>query len=207
MEPHEQQPFLEPKKAEDTGNKAQQPPTHVSSPYSKKRQVLATVCATLGCLLNGAVIGFTGPAIPSLMNQTDTGGYTIWNSPIKLTPSDASWITGLLSIGCFVGCITAGPVMEKFGRRITLLGFTSSLYFTGFAFILLGENAAMVFLGRFLDGMGLGLYWPLLQFTSWKLQPQICAGFWAASSSSWGASGSSSYSPRGLPSTGSNSQV
>ena len=27
-------------------------------------QVLATLCATLGCLLNGSVIGYTGPAIP-----------------------------------------------------------------------------------------------------------------------------------------------
>ena len=28
-----------------------------SSTFAKKRQVLATVCATLGCLLNGAAIG------------------------------------------------------------------------------------------------------------------------------------------------------
>ena len=27
-------------------------------------QILATLCATLGCLLNGSVIGYTGPAIP-----------------------------------------------------------------------------------------------------------------------------------------------
>ena len=27
-------------------------------------QILATICATLGCLLNGSVIGYTGPAIP-----------------------------------------------------------------------------------------------------------------------------------------------
>ena len=33
---------------------------YVTSTYSKKKQVLATICATLGCLLNGAAIGFTG---------------------------------------------------------------------------------------------------------------------------------------------------
>ena len=31
-----------------------------TSSYSKKKQVLATIFATLGCLLNGAAIGFTG---------------------------------------------------------------------------------------------------------------------------------------------------
>ena len=34
--------------------------SYPTSSYSKKRQVLATICATLGCLLNGAAIGFTG---------------------------------------------------------------------------------------------------------------------------------------------------
>ena len=34
--------------------------SYPTSTYSKKRQVLATICATLGCLLNGAAIGFTG---------------------------------------------------------------------------------------------------------------------------------------------------
>ena len=39
---------------------------YVTSTYSKKKQVLATICATLGCLLNGAAIGFTGGLSNSL---------------------------------------------------------------------------------------------------------------------------------------------
>ena len=31
---------------------------------ASQSQILATICATLGCLLNGSVIGYTGPAIP-----------------------------------------------------------------------------------------------------------------------------------------------
>ena len=41
--------------------------------------MLATLCATLGCLLNGSVIGFSSPAIPSLLYSNATnvyGGYT-----------------------------------------------------------------------------------------------------------------------------------
>jgi hypothetical protein len=31
-------------------------------------QILATFCATYGCLLNGTVIGYSAPAIPSLLD-------------------------------------------------------------------------------------------------------------------------------------------
>ena len=35
----------------------------------------------------------TGPAIPSLMNQTLSGGFTIWGTPILLKAQEASWIS------------------------------------------------------------------------------------------------------------------
>jgi len=129
--------------------------TTSTSLYSKRKQVLATLFATLGCLLNGAVIGYTGPAIPSLMNTTGMGN-NVYGADLVLGPQEASWITGLLSIGCFVGCIVAGPCMERFGRRITLMIVTSSAYLLGFIFILLASNVALIFIGRFLTGMGLG---------------------------------------------------
>jgi hypothetical protein len=50
--------------------------------------------------LNGAVIGYTGPALPSL---ADPGGGSFWGPPLLLRDQEASWITSLLSIGCFVG--------------------------------------------------------------------------------------------------------
>lgn len=127
-----------------------------ASPQSRKRQIQATFCATLGCLLNGSVIGYTGPAIPSLMNKTPNGGRTLWETPIELEAQEASWIAGLLSVGCFVGCLLAGPTMEYFGRRTNLLVFTSCLYLAGFFLILLAGNSGMVLAGRFLNGMGLG---------------------------------------------------
>jgi hypothetical protein len=33
-----------------------------------------------------------GPAIPSLMNRTETGGRTVWQTGIRLEAQDASWI-------------------------------------------------------------------------------------------------------------------
>ena len=57
-------------------------------------QVLAALCTTLGCLLNGAAIAYTGPAIPSLTNITGdpNDGGTVWGGDIRVDAQEASWI-------------------------------------------------------------------------------------------------------------------
>ena len=74
---------------------------------------MATVCATLGCLLNGAVIGYTGPALPSL---ADPAGDSLWGPALVLGDQEGSWITSLLSIGCFIGGSTCGTVSYKYRK-------------------------------------------------------------------------------------------
>ena len=44
----------------ETSHTVEDVSSYPTSSYSKKKQILATVFATLGCLLNGAAIGFTG---------------------------------------------------------------------------------------------------------------------------------------------------
>ncbi|XP_023346118.1 facilitated trehalose transporter Tret1-2 homolog [Eurytemora carolleeae] len=124
-----------------------------SSPYSKKKQTIATACATLGCLLNGCVIGFTSPALPSLL----TGSPDIYGNPVPLELQQSSWIASILSIGCFIGCIMAGPIMEKIGRKQTLLWVCTVNYALGFILILVANNTIFIYIGRFLNGVGLGL--------------------------------------------------
>ena len=63
----------------------------------------------------------------------------------------------MLSIGSLVGCLLAGLCMERLGRRITLLVVTSAAYTAGFLAILLAPSAPVIYLGRFLSGLGLGL--------------------------------------------------
>ena len=53
-------------------------------------QILATLCATYGCFLNGSVIGYSAPAIPSLLNHTSTD---LYGNPFVLTAQQASWIS------------------------------------------------------------------------------------------------------------------
>jgi len=123
-----------------------------ASAYSKKKQVLATFFVTLGCLLNGSVIGYTSPAIPSLRNGT-----TVFGGKINLSYQEASWMTGLLSLGCFFGCVLAGPIMERLGRRLTLMLVASGSYASGFLFIIVAQSAELLYFGRFCNGIGLGV--------------------------------------------------
>jgi len=125
-----------------------------SSPYSKRKQILATVCVTLGCLLNGSVIGYTSPAIPSLLNNNTL---TVWGYQSQVTFQQASWMTGLLSIGSFVGCVIAGPIMERIGRKKTLMIVAGGFYSLGFILICLASQAEFIYAGRFMNGAGLGV--------------------------------------------------
>ena len=111
------------------------------------RQILATFCATLGCFLNGTVIGYSAPAIPSVMGTTGNGT-DLWGNPFKLDSQQASWITSILSLGCFFGCIIAGPIMEKIGRKKTLLYITTLWFGSGYLFIFLANSAEMIYIGR-----------------------------------------------------------
>jgi len=125
-----------------------------SSAYSKKKQVVATLCVTLGCLLNGSVIGYTSPAIPSLL---DNSTMTVWSTPSRITFQQASWMTGLLSIGSFVGCVIAGPIMERIGRKKSLMFVAGGFYSLGFILITLASHAEFIYAGRFMNGAGLGV--------------------------------------------------
>lgn len=125
-----------------------------STRYSRRKQITAAFCATLTCILNGCVIGFTGPALPSLFKNESS---TIYSSSLRINLQQASWITSVLSIGCFVGCLIAGSVMEKMGRKKTLVWGSCATYITGFAAIFLAPDTIVIYIGRFLNGLAYGI--------------------------------------------------
>jgi len=86
----------------------------VTSPYSKKKQILATLCATLGCLLNGSVIGYTGPAIPSLTNTTGerAEGEIFGGSLLFSMPSNPAGSLDFYLLAAFVAASWQGPVFS-----------------------------------------------------------------------------------------------
>ena len=99
------------------------------------------------------MIGYTSPAIPSLMNQngTDLYGNSFW-----VNDQQVSWITGIMSIGCLLGCLIAGPISEKIGRKSALLYCTATSFFLGYLLIFLANHVALIYIGRTICGMGMG---------------------------------------------------
>jgi len=126
---------------------------YISSRYSKSKQLFATISATLGCLLNGLVMGYTGPALPSLTNST---AVNVYGERLTITAQEGSWIAGLVSIGCLVGSLMAGPTMDRFGRRFALMVVSSGSFLLGFTLMLLADSALHLYIGRMLNGIGLG---------------------------------------------------
>eukprot|EP00095_Tigriopus_kingsejongensis_P008179 snap_masked-scaffold405_size181423-processed-gene-0.1 protein:Tk08179 transcript:snap_masked-scaffold405_size181423-processed-gene-0.1-mRNA-1 annotation:"facilitated trehalose transporter tret1-like isoform x2" len=61
-----------------------------------------------------------------------------------------------MSLGCFFGCIVCGPVMEKLGRKPTLMLVTNGIFILGYMLIFLALNEGMLLTGRFFTGSGLG---------------------------------------------------
>ena len=53
-----------------------------------------------------------------------------------------------MSLGCFFGCIFAGYVMEKIGRKKTLLYVTSSCFLIGYIAIFLANHVVVIYIGR-----------------------------------------------------------
>ena len=53
-----------------------------------------------------------------------------------------------MALGCFFGCIIAGPIIEKIGRKPSLQFVATSTFFTGYLMIFLAANTAMILIGR-----------------------------------------------------------
>lgn len=99
------------------------------------------------------------PAIPSLDNS-DRG-----STPPASRSSRPSWMTGLLSTGSFVGCVIAGPIMERIGRKSPSC---SSLGDHSLGFIItLAIFRNLIYARRFMNGVGQRAWcWPLCPSTS-----------------------------------------
>ncbi|XP_068221263.1 facilitated trehalose transporter Tret1-like [Palaemon carinicauda] len=70
---------------------------------------------------------------------------------IVLTTADIAWIASIISVGCVLGSILAGRVMDLIGRRTTVIVLAPFLL-TGWLIIALAPNAPVILLGRMICG-------------------------------------------------------
>ena len=55
---------------------------------------------------------------------------------------------GLLSLGAFFGLLISGPMMDKIGRRRTLLTFTTFNFLAGYGLMIASFHQYMIWSGR-----------------------------------------------------------
>jgi len=113
---------------------------------------ILSVIASLWCpLLFGLSIGYTGPTgatmlAPSAGNKL----YILESETMK------SLFGSLLLVGCAFGSLLAGHMVQKLGRRLTLLA-TSPVYTLSFICMAMTTQQGFLLFGRFASGLAVGV--------------------------------------------------
>ena len=112
--------------------------------YNYKYIIGISFVSALGGYLFGFDFAVIAGALPFLREQ------------FALTPVWEGFLTGTLALGCIVGCLIAGNVADKYGRKPGLL--TAALIFAVSALGMAFSSSLTVFLiMRFAAGIGVGM--------------------------------------------------
>uniref|UniRef100_A0A2M4A0I2 Facilitated trehalose transporter Tret1 n=1 Tax=Anopheles triannulatus TaxID=58253 RepID=A0A2M4A0I2_9DIPT len=116
---------------------------------SPSRQFLAGILVNLASVMVGTSLGWTSPIGPKLASKDE--------SPLDTIPtaSQNSWIASLVALGALIAPFIAGPLAERFGRRLTLLG-SSAFFIVSWVLLLTTGTVVQVLIARFLQGLGVG---------------------------------------------------
>ncbi|ETS78442.1 hypothetical protein PFICI_10504 [Pestalotiopsis fici W106-1] len=129
----------------------------LSTPAPKEvhnfRIYILALISSMGAVLFGYDLGFIGTALELESFKKDFG---ILNLSKSEKSAFAANVVSLLQAGCIIGSLGAGPLSDRFGRRVTL-GITALFYNVGSA-IQTGSHGseAMLLAGRAIGGVGVG---------------------------------------------------
>ncbi|XP_018401407.1 PREDICTED: facilitated trehalose transporter Tret1-like [Cyphomyrmex costatus] len=110
-------------------------------------QYLAAITATLSLAATGSHIGWTSPTLP-ILKSTD--------SHVPITSDDASWIASFYLLGTIPGCIVAALIVDRLGRKISLLlgGIPLTI---SYILIITAWNPYVLYAARGIGGIGQGI--------------------------------------------------
>ncbi|KAH8252599.1 hypothetical protein KR032_000711, partial [Drosophila birchii] len=91
----------------------------------------------------GTVLGWSGPVEASIKN----------GSAYKFRPSTVEWglVGSLMTLGGACSCIPVGILLDKIGRKVTMLVMVAP-FTIGWLLIIFAQHVAMLVVGRFLVG-------------------------------------------------------
>ncbi|KAJ9581264.1 hypothetical protein L9F63_023557 [Diploptera punctata] len=114
------------------------------------KQMFISAVSSATLLSSGMNVGFSAVSLPHMLDP---------NGPDKLTVDQGSWFASITFITILAGCLTCGPLLDKLGRRRTLL-LVNIPFVLGWALQWLAPTPApvhMLYLGRLLNGLGGGM--------------------------------------------------
>ena len=113
--------------------------------------------ASVSAIVCGSYQAWPSPALDHLKRR---------NSGFQVTPNHETWIVSLYYAGDLVGSLLNFPLIDRIGRKYTLLAFTIP-ELIGWLLIIYAENPTYFFVARFLGGVGEGgIYSTLIIYLS-----------------------------------------
>ncbi|CAG0894217.1 unnamed protein product [Cyprideis torosa] len=122
-----------------------------------KPQIFAALAVSIGSMSVGMTAAYTSPALVS-MNSTE--------SRVRPTQEEQTWIGSLMPLCALCGGAIGGTLIEKLGRKHTLLGTSlpfilgkpSSLPFIlAWLLIAFAQDVLMIYAGRAIAGLCIGI--------------------------------------------------
>ncbi|XP_026315677.1 facilitated trehalose transporter Tret1-like isoform X2 [Hyposmocoma kahamanoa] len=128
------------------------------------KQLWLTLGASLGFLIIGLVRGFSASALPSIAKL---------DPHLIETSEQKSWIGAIPPLGAFMGSMISGPLMQKAGRRRTLM-LTAPLWAAAWLILGFAKIFPVVLLGRIMSGLCVGfILAPVQVYVSECCDPEI----------------------------------
>ena len=133
--------------------------------------ILYAVCAFAA--IGGFCFGYDTGVISGVLTMEDF--IMKMTGTTKLTSLQTGTITGLLLAGCFVGSLLAGPSAEHLSRKRTIM-LGSFIFIIGAAIQTGANGYAMMVVGRFIAGLGIGALSMIVPLYQSELAPKEIRG-------------------------------
>ncbi|KAM7315621.1 facilitated trehalose transporter Tret1-like [Ixodes scapularis] len=110
----------------------------------RRRLILAVSASAMATLSFSMSVGYSSPALPSIRQR------------MGLSESQSDWFGGLLNFGGMLGSLAGGLSVRSIGGKNTML-FSMGVIITGWICIFAGTVPGVLFTGRLITGVTMGL--------------------------------------------------
>ncbi|XP_039115290.1 polyol transporter 5-like [Dioscorea cayenensis subsp. rotundata] len=139
----------------------------MAKPLKPKRNKYAILCAALASM-NSIILGYDVAVI--------SGAALFIKDDLKIDDTKLEILAGIINIYSLIGSLAAGRTSDWIGRRYTIV-LASAIFFTGALIMGLAPNYALLMVGRFIAGIGVGYGLMIAPVYTAEVSPTSARGF------------------------------